>query len=158
MKRIICMICTLLIISCLICSCGGNEDGGNEYKLVYKNTTLKVGDAFKVDKIGTPNKVMEKEGCAGVGAEREYIFDGISIYTYETKNGEIITWISLTDDSISTPENIKVGDSKDDMESAYGEALSYDNESVAVCRSGNTKLAFELRDGYIVKIQYSAVK
>ncbi len=158
MKRIICVICTLLMIACIICSCGGNEDSGNEYKLNYKNTTLKVGEAFKSDNIGTPKNVIEAEGCAGVGAEREYIYDGISIYTYETESGEIITWISLTDDSVSTPENIKVGDSKTDLEKAYGDALSYDNESVAVCRSGNTKLAFELREGYIVKIQYSSIK
>lgn len=154
MKRIIAVICAVALLACLLCSCGSGETGATtEYNMIYNGTEIKIGEALDVGKLGTPAKVTENDGCAGVGVEREYIYSGLCINTYEDGGRDIIYVITLTDDSVSTPQGIKIGDTSDDIRTAYGDSVTF-SDSYATLVSGSTRLTFEIKNGTVSKIQY----
>ena len=92
-----------------------------------------------LDGLGATNKVdtqMTGVNCYNNGK------DDINVYTREINGEEVVTQISISDASVSTTRQIKVGSSEEDVRKAYGEPI---DETV----EGNTLLTYD-GDGYTI--------
>lgn len=74
-----------------------------------------------VNALGEPLDVLDAAGCLSNGADqRIYTYDGLQISCYIHDDAPYIYQIMITNSNYSTSENITVGSSRSDVESAYG--------------------------------------
>lgn len=105
--------------------------------------------------LGEYENKTESPSCAFDGTETVYYYSSVQLTTYTDKNQpEKVLSIYLQDDSVSTAENISVGDSKDKVMSAYGTPAE-ESENGAAFEKNGTKLSFVFRDGAVSSILYS---
>ncbi len=149
-----------LALACLLLVCFVGCDGGNEAKnYVFKSGDVEIkveGDANEaVDALGDYIDKIETESCGG-GAEpdREYTYSGFKFNTVNENGKNVIVKIVLTDDSVSTPEGVSIGDSRDDVIAAYGESYTETASGGLVYSDGETKLMFGITDGEVTAIHY----
>jgi hypothetical protein len=62
--------------------------------------------------------------------------------------------IVLTDDSVSTPEGISIGSSRDEVIAAYGESFTENASGTLTYTDGTTKLMIGIKDGAVSAIHY----
>lgn len=89
-----------------------------------------------------------------------YYYSGFEVNTQPTDGGEVITSIYLTDDSVATPEGVRIGDKAASIEAAYGEPAA--DESLGLYRytktDGGVSCSINFLvdgDGYVTSIYYT---
>ena len=101
-----------------------SDNEGGLFSVTYKNTVIELGaDASAVlKKLGEPKETNFVASC-GEGAGEQYVYEYSSAYIYTVKNGdsEMIDGIKLRDDSATTSRSLRIGSTKSDVISAYGE-------------------------------------
>jgi hypothetical protein len=107
-----------------------------------------------VEALGEANSVYEQPSCAGQGTSYAYTYSGFEIATYPDGDSNLIAYILIKDDTVSTPEGIDLSMTKDDVIAAYGDGYTAegvddeadtDDANTAVI-AGNAKLTYE-KDG-----------
>ena len=72
--------------------------------------------------LGEPIDRLEAPSCVHDGMDRVYYYAGYEINTNPTADGgEVIVSIYLSDDSITTDEGLRIGDSAEKITQLYGE-------------------------------------
>ena len=150
-----CLVLSLLILLCLTCACGGGGEEA-EYVFVSGSVTLQAGAPVgtAIENLGEPKDYRESGSCGGIpGLDRVYAYDGFTVYTTPGMDGDVIAKIELTDDSVATPEGLKIGSDKQAVTEALGvgEAVG----TTLVYTGKDTKLTFVLRDDVVTNIQYT---
>lgn len=144
--------CLALLASC------GSED--KDYSFASGSTILTPGQnaSGAISALGAYQNYSESGSCGGIeGLDKVYVYAGFKLETTPGKEGDtvvdIINRITITDDSVKTPEGIAIGDARQavitrlgDGESS-GDSLTYSGKT--------TRLTFTFRDGKVVSIQYS---
>ncbi len=124
MKRFLALALTALLILTLV-ACGTPEDKGNtaapDYFIEYKGVKVEVGVAAApiVSAMGSYTS-EDGEACGTDEKDVIYTFSGIELETHVTPESELIRRIRLLDDSVSTPEGIAIGSTRDEVIDAYG--------------------------------------
>ena len=128
--------------------------GPTPYKLSYKDVDISLGKTFdpgKVDaKITTteiPNEILEG------GVSTLFAFDGLEIATMEIEDEELVYFITILKDTVTTKENIKVSDTVEQLVEAYGETFVEENGRY-IYTKGDVELRFIIEDGHVAKIEY----
>jgi uncharacterized lipoprotein YehR (DUF1307 family) len=111
MKRFISLALVCLLLVCFVGCDGGSE--AKNYVFKYMDVEIAIGgdsDAV-VSQLIDDRIVIETPSCGG-GAEpdREYTYWGVKFNTVNENGVNKIVKIVLTDDSVSTPEGITIGD------------------------------------------------
>lgn len=103
--------------------------------------------------LGTAKKTFEQDSCAYQGKDKVYSYDGFDICTYPVNGKDYISAIYIMDDTVSTPEGIKIGSSKQDVINAYGKEYK---EEFGVYRytAGNTELSIYTTNQVVDSIEY----
>ncbi len=147
-------------LACLLLFCFVGCDGGSEAKNYVFNSNgveIKVGgDAnATVSALGEAQNVLETPSCGG-GAEpdREYFYAGFKFNTVNENGKNVIVKIILNDDSVSTPEGISIGSSRDEVVAAYGENFTENAAGTLIYTDGETKLMIGFTDGAVSAIHY----
>lgn len=119
-------------------------------------------DPAILEKLGKPLDMLEAASCTHEGFDRVYYYVGFEVNTQPTADGgEVITSIYLTDDSVATPEGVRIGDSRDAIKAAYGEQAqagdttglySYTKTDGDASCTVNFLVDF---DGYVTSIYYN---
>ena len=161
MKKIICMMLSLLMLLGLAACDGGETDGGTkEYAFVKGDVTVKIDAPAEpiLSALGEPRQYSESPSCAFDGLDKVYVYAGFKLQTYPQNGKDFILSVELTDDSVATPEGISIGAGKDQVITAYGTPDSETDTSLTY-KSGaaKTTLQFLLRDGKVTNIQYQKV-
>lgn len=104
-----------------------------------------------LDDIGSPQSYFEAPSCAFEGLDKTYTYSGFIIIT-RPESVDLVTSITLTDDSVATPEGIYIGCPAADVIAAYGAAA--ETETLLSYQKGNTTLNFILADGAVISIEY----
>ncbi len=154
MKKIISLSLAFIMIFCFI--------GCVEEELYYEFRSNDVSVAISHDakavaeKLGEAQSVVESDSCGG-GAEpdREYTYAGFKFNSVNENGVNRIVKIVLTDDSVSTPEGISIGSTRDEVIAAYGEDFTENAGGALVYTDGKTKLMFGIKDGEVSAIQYT---
>ena len=108
-----------------------------------------------IEKLGDPIDLVETPSCGG-GAEpdREYTYAGFKFNTVNENGLNKIVKIVLTDDSVSTPEGISIGSSRDEVIAAYGSSFTENASGTLTYTDGTTKLMIGIKDGAVSAIHY----
>ena len=155
MKRFISL---ALLLAMLICFVGCN--GGSETEnYVFKSGDVEIkvgGDAnAAVSALGEAQNLVETPSCGG-GEEpdREYTYAGFKFNTVNENGLNKIVKIVLTDDSVSTPEGISIGDGREAVIETYGADYTENASGTLVYTDGVSQLMFGITDGSVSAIHY----
>ncbi len=147
-----------LLLAMLVCFVGC--DGGSETKsYLFKSGDVEIkvgGDAnAAVSALGEAQNLVETPSCGG-GAEpdREYTYAGFKFNTVNENGVNKIVKIVLTDDSVSTPEGISIGDGREAVIETYGADYTENASGTLVYTDGASQLMFGITDGSVSAIHY----
>jgi hypothetical protein len=133
---------------------GPNADG---FIFVYDNENVYMGEAMSdvLTRLGEPKTALEAPSCAFPGEiDKVYGYAGANILTYPDDGVDYVYMVNYMDDSITTPEGIRLGDTLDDVTAAYGDSYTEEMAQYTYAK-GDTYLRFLLgSDGYIISITY----
>jgi len=107
-----------------------------------------------LDLLGEPTGVRQTPSCAFEGYDRIFGFGAINVHTYPSGDDNFVQVISIRDDSVTTVNGIRLGDSWEDVLAVYGTDYEQDF-SIFTFRRGDTALSFFIEDGMVVEITYS---
>ena len=108
-----------------------------------------------IEKLGDPIDLVETPSCGG-GEEpdREYTYAGFKFNTVNENGLNKIVKIVLTDDSVSTPEGITIGDGREAVIETYGENFTENASGTLTYTDGAVKLMFGITNGCVSAIHY----
>ena len=171
-------IATLALAVCMMAGCGepeedrsitigGNtpssdvaEESGNSAKnfaFVHNNITITPNDLVDplITALGSDYTYYESPSCAYIGLDKVYVYKGFTIYTYPDANAvDHVLQIAITDDTLSTPEGLIIGDTAKKVIELYGENYVESGGSYAY-NLGKTTLTIIIKDDRVVSIQYN---
>lgn len=145
------------------------KEGEEEEKEVkeessYKGYVFRSGDivveidaeaAPILEQLGEANDYFETPSCAFEGIDKKYAYGSFELDTYPTGDKDFVSGVLFKDDSITTPEGIGIGDSREKMVKAYGGEGS-EEMGMTVYRKDNMKLCFILKEDSVVSIEYKS--
>ncbi len=156
--RILAVLLAALTLALCLASCGGGNNSSESFVFKAPNgTKIAIGARHDdvIPKLGDYNSVNITDSCGGFsGKDRIYYYNGFRVYTTPSAKGDVVNMIELTDDSVSTPEGLTIGSTKDAVTKAMGKGTAVgDNLSY---ERNDMKLVFIFRDGTVTNIQYIA--
>ena len=106
--------------------------------------------------LGEWENYAETTSCAFKGLDKTYSYPGFDLYTYPLNGKDNVNSVYFVDDTVSTPEGINIGSTKEEMEAAYG--TDYEEEFGAYTYTKDkSKLQFLVTDGVIDSVEYTAI-
>ncbi len=180
MKKYIALLLAL-VLALSLAACGGSEDpqgameitmgakedpvqetqtSGQEqaagWTFLYEGVELAIDQPYDASKLPECENVFENPDCALEGKNTVYGFPGVEITTYDQGQGEFLYSVYLLDDTLSTPEGLKIGDELSKVTQLYGQDFQ-DNDGEYVYTAGGMMLII-LHDGANVSsIEYLMV-
>lgn len=129
-----------------------------KYDFVSGTTTISMGtEAAPVLKdLGKAEKTFEQDSCAYQGKDKVYTYKGFELSTYPVKNKETIASVYFLDDTVATPEGIKLGSKKQDIINAYG-ACSDVQFGVYHYKAGETELVIYTTNDIVDAVEYLVI-
>jgi hypothetical protein len=120
--------------------------------------TLDADATAVLSALGEYRAFAETGSCYGDGKDRVYEYTSFKLKTYTNGDAEYILAIEIfndADESIATPEGIRIGSTADAVTAAYGEANEASDSRIVYLRADDkVKLQFLIRDGAVTNIQY----
>lgn len=172
MKKFV-SIALALMLALSLCACGSNDTPADTtgtpqtpnstpsttpegYLFTYNGVTFGVDIAADgvIEMLGTPKDEYTSESCAFGGKDTVYYYDGIQISANDEDGYLRIYSIYLESDLVSTQENVCIGDTADQVRTAYGEP-STSTETVMTYEKDGMTLSFNLKDGVVSSILYN---
>ena len=153
------LLCALTLIFCVSCNPIEEEAAKKAYKFKAGGTEIAVGAnvAPILDKLGAYIEFYPSPSCYFTGMDKIYIYNGFELHTYPDGDKDYIYLIRLMDDTVVTPEGVRVGASKKGVTDAYGDADTATNTSL-IYEGDGMYLEFFLEGGAVVEIQYQHPK
>lgn len=155
----------LMVAVIAVTGCGNNNSVSKEdetkevsgYTFSFNGTDLnmnqKVSDV--VDKLGK-YEYFEAKSCAFEGLDKTYTYSDFVLYTYPIDGVDYLSGISLKSDLVETKEGVCIGQTKENIESAYGKD-GKESEGSITYTDGKSQLQFVLEDNVITGIEYIAI-
>lgn len=171
MKKIIAMILAAMCVFAL-CACG--NDGGSEGndgkkteeyvpdygELCYASGDVKFGILDPAENVlaalGEPDSTFESNSCAYQGKDKFYYYDGFEVLVNDVDGTERVTGITVVDDTVSTPQGVKIGMKIEDALSLMDGFEYTQSGEVYKFTVGSTLLRLQSGDdGTVVAAEYS---
>lgn len=154
MKRLCLILAAVMLLGLCFVAC--DQNAGEEYIFSYNGHAIHIGDDGNTvaAALGTPVDCIEEDSCGGEGPDKTFVYSGFRYDTVMTGGVDRIVKIVLTDDSVATPQGIRIGDAKSAVVSAYGDGYTETADGGLVYTDGTTKLMFGIRDGAVTAIHY----
>lgn len=106
--------------------------------------------------LGNYNNYAESPSCAFKGLDKIYSYNGFDLYTYPKGSVDYVNSIYFIDDSVATPEGIRLGSTVEEMLAAYGDNYTEEYGVYTYTKEKST-LSFIVTDGVIESIEYVAI-
>ncbi len=137
-------------------SSSGQEDmskGGYRFEVngVELGVDMNMNDLLP--RLGEAKSVFEAPSCAAEGISYTYSYAGFEIQTYPDGANNLISYIILKDDTVSTPEGIDLSKTRADIVKAYGEGGVEGDNQISYAKDG-MKLNFIFKGEDMVSIEY----
>ena len=165
-KRSLLVFASLMIAALLmLTACGGSKepetsgddssDQGGKLVFLYKDMEIAMKDdaAPILEALGEPKSYTEAASCA---FDKTYYYGSFYLYTYPDGEKDRVNMVVLCDDTLSTPEGLAIGDSKEKVESTYS-ADGYNGVNAYVYTKGDCTLTIIMENDKVSSIQYGAV-
>lgn len=165
------LVAGILVASMALAACGSNNNNQNTagsaatqqqeqeagYIFTAKSQSMQVeGDlAAYVAALGQPaGGTYEAKSCAFDGMDKFYYYDGFTLQGFQRNGKDLVYAITLNDDSVKTAEGIRIGDTKEKMETVYGNATSAGTAGQYIYAKGRMSLKFVVKEDVIQSIEY----
>ncbi len=102
-------------------------------------------------KIGEPLETNSAPSCYYDGNDKEFIYDGFTIYTYPDGENDYVVSIEFSTDAVSTVKGARVGMAVEEALAIYGEGYSI-NGSNYQYQIDDRYMYFYVENGFIVNI------
>ena len=160
--RLVAMLMAALTFLMLATACGGEEPADTKPAYVFKadGLTLWIGQPADgvVDDLPTVSSVLSSTSCGIPGTDYAYPCRGYRVSTTPGSAGDkdhYIKHIELTDDTLSTPEGVTIGSTREEVVSAMRSSGTPDGASGLKYVDGKTCLLFIFgADDCVTSIQY----
>lgn len=157
MKKVLALMLALSILIALV-SCEDAPDGGGDTLYKFQAGTVEIALHAPAEPIlaalGEPKSYDESPSCAFEGLDKVYVYAGFQLQTYPKGGKDYIRSVSLTDDSVKTPEGIAIGATPDQVKQAYGAPQQETTTALEYRFATDCRLQFLLRDGKVTNIYY----
>ena len=133
------------------------EDTDKSFVFVHNNVKITPNDLVDplITALGSDYSYFESPSCAYIGLDKCYVYKGFTIYTYPDDNAvDHVLQVVLTDDTLSTPEGLILGDTAEKVIELYGNDYVESDGSYAYTR-GKTSLMIIMKNGRVLSIQYT---
>ena len=126
------------------------------FYFTYEGTEIRLhADMAPIlEALGEPKKYTESASCAFEGLDKTYTFDSFVIQTYPVGDKNYVYCFWFLDNFAQTNEGIKIGDSQDAVESAYG-AEAFNGNNAYELTKGDGVFTVIIKDGVVSSIQYA---
>lgn len=128
------------------------------YDFKVGETVISMGaeSAPVIKALGKAEDTFETDSCAYQGKDIVYMYKGYDLSTYPVSGKYYISSVYFTDNTVSTPEGIKIGSTTQDVINAYGKDYE---ESFGVYRykAGKTELAIYTTNGVVDAVEYLVI-
>ncbi len=172
--RTLSVILALVIMTACFVSCGGGSDitlpdesgdtttgtvQTDAYTFIYNNTSVTPHAKMTelLNGLGDPTTYEESESCYYQGLDKDYTYPGFKLRTYPVDGVDYVLNVCFVDDSVTTPEGVMLGSSRDEVIAAYGSSYVEENGST-VYTKGKTELRFRFSDNGVSAIEYWAIE
>lgn len=102
--------------------------------------------------LGEPQSYFEAASCAFEGLDKTFTYPGFQIVTRPEGDKDYVNSILLTDDSVTTPEDLYIGSSKEEVVATYGEGE--ETGSAIMYTKENVTLSFIFEGDTVISIEY----
>ena len=133
------------------------DNTDKNFVFVHNNVKITPNDLVDplVTALGSDYSYYESPSCAYIGLDKCYVYKGFTIYTYPDDNAvDHVLQVVLTDDTLSTPEGLILGDTAEKVIELYGKDYVESNGSYAYTR-GKTTLMIIMKNDRVLSIQYT---
>lgn len=168
-KFLMIALAAMLVLS--LCACGGDPQTTDPAETTGDVTpsTKPVGYTFTYNgyqfgvdmavdgvlaKLGTPNDQYTSASCAFGGADTVYYYSSIQISANDEQGYNRIYSIYLEDDLVSTEKGICIGNTAEQVKTAYGEPDAISTENCLIYAKDGMKLKFNLNGDKVSSILY----
>lgn len=123
---------------------------------VYEGTEIRLhADMAPIlEALGQPKAYTEETSCAFEGLDKTYSYDSFIIQTYPKGDKDYVYCFWFVDDFAQTNEGIKIGDTQQQVEAAYG-ADAFNGSNAYTLTEGDGVFTVILKDGVVSSIQYA---
>ena len=187
LNKLIALGITAVVAAGLVTACNNSDTGNDDVVVLSSNTSavqtlspdqIKTADeegyyfeyngvkvrvntnaADAVAQLGDDYYYFEADSCAGVGLSKTYTYgnNAFVISTVPVGDMDIISTVTLFDDSVATPEGIFRGSTRDDVIAAYGEPTT-DIAGTLTYELNDTMLVIITSDdGVVTGITYNQI-
>lgn len=108
-----------------------------------------------VDALGEPVSYFEAASCAFEGLDKMYTYSSFELDTYPTGDDDFVSAIIFKDDSITTPEGVRIGSTVEDVKAAYGDDYAEEVGQMVYSKDGMT-LTFIVTEDTVASIEYNS--
>ncbi len=155
MRRLLLLVFAIMVAGIILVSC---SNGGKADKYVFKSGSVEIvpgeDSASILNSLGKENSYDEVDiGCGNNEVGKVYSYSGFKIQTYPDNSKDYVDTVTITNDSVSTPEGISIGSSRDDVIKAYGDGYTEKSNGIIYIKD-KTTLSFVIRDGAVTSIIY----
>ncbi len=173
MKKISILLLSLLLVFTLV-ACGDNNDSSKDdssnrsesssapkddnYTFNYNGTKITMNAPADeiVSALGEPRSYTEEPSCAFEGLDKTYYYGSFYMTTYPLDGKDYVQSVWFADDSVATDEGIRIGNTQEAVEAAYGKDAFNGNNAFTVSKTDST-LTVILKDGKVTSIQYEII-
>ncbi len=168
-KKIIFVIIAILIIVGIvgIVCFGGKKNSDNNAKetnadqstfsVKYKEVDITPGKEFSEEKIGEESNLSEIPSCAFNGVDKVYTYENFEIIVASVNGEDTVYSVYFDDDTMETPEGVKVTDTKDKMIEKYGTNYKQELGNKYIYTNNNVELSFIIESDVITAIEYTLI-
>lgn len=152
-------ILTLFFLLCFTgCAASDPSDSGGRLSFTYHGIRIELhGEAAPViAALGEPKSYTEEASCAFDGLDKTYYYGSFYLTTYPMDGKDYVYSLWFADDSISTEEGIRIGNTQTEVESICG-TDSFNGTNAYTLTKNDTRLTVILTDGTVSSIQYQAI-
>lgn len=149
----------LLILALLFSGCAPEQGSPDpDISFVHGQTVIRMHQeaAPILTALGEPSGYTEETSCAFDGVDKTYHYAGFYLCTYPLEGKDYIYSLWFSDDTVATPEGIRIGSTREDAERAYPSA-GWNDLGVGTVAGQDARLVLKVTDGAVSSIQYEAL-
>lgn len=155
MRKLLLLILMIFVAGVLLVSCSNSKKTDN-YVFKYNDVEVIPGEdsTSVIAALGEAKSYDEEDiGCGNNEMSKVYGYSGFQIKTYPDGGKDFIDTVIIKNDTVSTPEGITIGSSRDDVIKVYGEDYTERGDGI-IYANGKITLNIVIRDGSVSSLYY----
>ncbi len=169
MKRIKTIILCITATFYILCACTKQSSSENKEKeeketqiqtqeaYYYKYEDQKIYITQKIEEavaaLGDNYEYFEAPSCAAQGMDMFYYYQNLTVRANEIEGEKVVTEIYFKNDTVATPEGIRITSSYADVIAKYGNDYKTNGTALEYIK-GDTLLLIDMKDGKVAAVTY----